>query len=155
MNWDDADASRRVAESDYLNNETWRSNIRLLAELNLVFEFHVYPAQYSSVAQVVLANPDVQFVLDHIGCPARDTEEQFEHWRSSLDQFKGLPNLHCKVSGLVHPGYVSEWSPESLAKWIKHTVDVFGVNRCIYGSNFPVDRVNATYSAVLSAIKVN
>eukprot|EP00054_Salpingoeca_dolichothecata_P008252 m.47134 g.47134 ORF g.47134 m.47134 type:complete len:300 (+) comp17605_c0_seq2:57-956(+) len=153
LNWSDDVEADRVAPSDLLNNPAWRSNLTELEKRNLLFEFHIHPHQMPAAAEVCKSFPKMTFVLDHIGCPNKRKDSSFDAWVENMKVLAGQPNIHVKVSGLIHPGFTDTWTTESLAPWVKQTIEIFGVDRCLFASNFPVDRACGSYVDMLKAVK--
>jgi L-fuconolactonase len=95
--------------------------------------------------------PDVHFVLDHLGKPpvrSGDTEE----WSKSFAQLARLPNVSCKLSGLVTEADWAAWDPEGLVVFHRRALDVFGPERCLFGSDWPVCLLAGSYDAVLDLV---
>lgn len=107
--------------------------------------------QLPLAAALVSQCPDVQFVLDHCGVP--DVKgKSFDPWRADLAHIAQLPNVVCKVSGLVAyagPG----WTTDDLRPWFEHTVECFGWERLIWGSDWPVCTLGGTIQDWLAATR--
>lgn len=97
------------------------------------------------------AQPDVTFCLDQAGMPMSRDPEYFLVWRDMLTRMAVAPNVVCKVSslGMVEPG----WTPQSRAPWIRACIDVFGAERCFFGSNWPIERLYSSYGDVVGAFR--
>ncbi|EGD80562.1 ribosomal protein S15 [Salpingoeca rosetta] len=154
LNWHE-DESKRAAERDYLSDPEWRERIGLLAKYNLLFELHLYPHQMAQASALCKQHPTIPFVLDHIGCPIERDGPGYDSWLHSMKDLASNANAYCKISGLIHPMHTSKggWSAETLRPWIKGTLEAFGTDRCLFGSNFPVDGVCGSYKQVLDAVK--
>lgn len=154
LNWHETDTSKRVADRDYLSDQRWRDRFSLLQDRSLLFELHMSPWQAEQTAALAQQWPDVQFVLNHVGCPAHRSEG-VEEWRKAIDILAAQPNMVCKISGLIHPMHTThgEWDTEALRHWVEYVLAAFKPSRCLFASNFPVDGVCGTYKDVVAAVK--
>jgi L-fuconolactonase len=120
------------------------AGVRLLAAYDYSFDICIRHDQLPAVATLVRACPAVSFVLDHLGKPAiRD--QQLDPWRDQLAAFAELPNVACKLSGLVTEADWQRWQPEDLAPYITHALEVFGPNRVLFGGDWPVVTLASSY----------
>ena len=120
------------------------AGVRLLAAYDYSFDICIRHDQLPAVATLVHACPAVSFVLDHLGKPAiRD--QQLDPWRDQLAAFAELPNVACKLSGLVTEADWQRWQPEDLAPYITHALEVFGPNRVLFGGDWPVVTLASSY----------
>lgn len=126
------------AKPDLLADAKWREKVGLCKKHNLSFELQVYWQQMENAVDLVKSHPDVTFVLTHTGLPARqDDDEYMLAWRSAIKRLAELPNLNCKLSGFGM--FDRSWTSASIQAVIIPVIDSFGVERCFFGSNFPVD----------------
>lgn len=98
---------------------------------------------------VALKHPDVIAVLDHGGYPTDRTPAYFHSWQAALLALADAPNVHCKLSGFGMGDH--NWTAASLEPWLMHCLDAFGVTRCMFGSNWPIDRMWSSYATLLEA----
>jgi L-fuconolactonase len=111
--------------------------VRLLPKYNLTFDICISHVQMANTIRMVQQCPEVTFILDHIGKP--DIKNQvFEPWKSELRTLAGLPNVWCKMSGLVTEADMENWKDEDLRPYIDHVINCFGVDRVMYGGDWPV-----------------
>jgi L-fuconolactonase len=113
------------------------SGVQLLAEFSLSFDLCIYHHQLANTTELVKQCPEVQFVLDHIGKP-NIREQQFDPWKEQLTTLSELPNVACKVSGLVTEADMENWQPEDLRPYIAHVLEQFGFPRVMFGGDWPV-----------------
>lgn len=118
--------------------------VRLLAEYNLRFDLCIRYWQLNDVTQLVRQCPEVRFVLDHIGKPGIKSGE-FKEWSENLARLADLPNVFCKLSGIVTEADHAAWTAEQIQPYIDHTLKVFGVQRVMFGSDAPVLYLAGTY----------
>lgn len=129
---------------------TWRRNLAALARYGFVCELQA-PSTVAEIAcECVDENPDLTFVLTHGGHPIDRTAEGLTRWRDGLDRFAARPNVAVKLSGfyMMNP----HETDTGLAELIAQIVDRFGPRRCMFGSNYPVDRLFVAPARLRAAI---
>lgn len=130
----------------------FRKNIQSLAERNLPFDLCMLERQLPLAYDLVKACPEVQFVLNHCGIPTIDPEH-FSTWRNALQQLSDLPNVSCKMSGVIAYFQPNETPLETLRPWLETTVETFGSKRLIFGSDWPVCNLTKDLPAWLSLLQ--
>ena len=111
--------------------------VRLLARFGLSFDICVYQGQLANALELVRRCPEVCFVLDHAGKPGiRDGV--IEPWRRYITELAALPNVWCKLSGLITEADHRNWNREQLRPYIDHVIGSFGCARVMFGSDWPV-----------------
>jgi predicted TIM-barrel fold metal-dependent hydrolase len=125
-------------------------NVRRLAAHQLTFDLCVLARQLPLAAALARQCPGVQFILDHCGCP--DVQGgALDPWRSHLAELAALPNVACKISGLV--AYAGAgWTPEMLRPWLEHVLAGFGWERVLWGGDWPVCLLTATLQQWVAAV---
>jgi L-fuconolactonase len=118
--------------------------VRLLTRFGLSFDICVYHRQLPSAVEVVRRCPDVCFVLDHAGKPGI-REGLMEPWRTHMTELAGLPNVWCKLSGLITEADHGSWTREQLRPYIDHVIERFGFARVMFGSDWPVSEQTHRY----------
>ena len=114
----------------------------------LAFDLLVRTRELPAAVETVRAHPDIRFVIDHLAKPPiRDGETQ--PWGDRLAAFEHLPNAWCKVSGLVTEAAWDNRRTEAFVPYVDHAVDVFGARRLMFGSDWPVCLLAASYAQVL------
>jgi L-fuconolactonase len=114
------------------------AGVGLLGELSLSFDACVTHDQLPALTALADRCPDVTIILDHLGKPAIAAGRQ-DPWRSDLAALALRPNVHCKLSGLT-----TEAGGEDVRPYLDHALDVFGVGRCLVGSDWPVATLTTT-----------
>jgi predicted TIM-barrel fold metal-dependent hydrolase len=141
----DADPIRQAASrADYCNDADFRRGFALLEKYDLSFELQVYTGQAAYAAELVKAFPKVRMILVHAGMLTDRAPAMIEQWRSALTTLAAFPNLHVKLSGLGM--YSSGLTLPQARQVIRDTIQIFGVGRAIYGSNFPLEKLHASYA---------
>jgi predicted TIM-barrel fold metal-dependent hydrolase len=124
--------------------------LRALADRDLIFELMAHPDLLESAADTLADFDDLTVVVEHAGWPRSDEAEERELWERGITALGALgDNVHCKLSGLAMPLHSNEASV--LRPWIEFCLDAFGVDRCMFASNFPVDAMHGTYDELYGA----
>ena len=134
----------------FMREPAWRRGFALLAKHRLSFDLQIYPSQMPEAAELAAAHPQTTIVLNHAGMFVdRSTVAGWREWRDGLRLLAQAPNVFVKISGL---GMIDhQWTVESLRPYVLETIDAFGVERAMFASNFPVDRLYSTYAALWQA----
>lgn len=148
----------------------FRKGFAHLARLGLSFEAWLYHTQIHELTDLARAFPETPIVLDHFGGPlgigpfAGKHDEVFEAWRPQIDELAKCPNVVAKLGGINMPLNGFGWdkrpvppSSDELVtatrRWYEHTIDRFGPGRCMFESNFPVDKACVSYPVLWNAFK--
>ena len=134
----------------YMREAQWRQNFALLKKYSLSFDLQLYPSQMNEAVALAQEHPDTQFIVNHAGMFVdRSSVEGFRAWRDGLRALAACPNVAVKISGLAM--FDHQWSVESFRPYVLETIDAFGCDRAMFASNFPVDRLFATYEGLWNA----
>ena len=118
--------------------------VQLLSEYHFSFDLCIRHWQLPAMIALVSRCPETQFILDHLGKP--DVKEHLlEPWRDQMRELAALPNVACKLSGLVTEADLSTWQPDDLAPYISHVLEVFGEDRVTFGGDWPVVLLASSY----------
>jgi len=167
------DASPEIRESHtkpppgLLGQDDFRRGFAAVGAAGLSFDAWMYHPQLSELVELCRAHPDVPVVLDHLGGPlgigpyAGRRDEVLADWRRSMQHIAACENVVLKVGGIGMPVFGMRWhheggaSPEQLvdtwAEPIRWCIETFGADRCMFESNFPVDKVSCTYADLWAA----
>ena len=118
--------------------------VRLVAEYGFSFDICIRHYQLPMVVELVRQCPDTRFILDHLGKPAIK-DHVLDPWREHLAQLAALPNVWCKVSGLVTEADPQRWIPDDLAPYLAYALEVFGEDRIVFGGDWPVLLLTSSY----------
>jgi predicted TIM-barrel fold metal-dependent hydrolase len=138
---------RRVLHTqpdELASSERFRANLRLLTAQGHPFDLCVLSRQLPQAAELARSLHSATFVLDHCGIPPVASGE-LEDWRKQIRALAMLPNVHCKISGVIAYGDPSRWQAgdiaavaEDLRPYIEQVIQSFGWRRIVWGSDFPV-----------------
>lgn len=142
-----------VMPDELSQSQQFRDNIKTLSTHDLPFDICINQNQHEIAYQLIKACPDNQFVLDHCGGPSL-TEEDYQLWAKSLKQIATLPNVVCKVSGII-AGLPASTSVNTLDPWIDHTLETFGADRTIIGSDWPVCNLSKDLPTWLTKVRTH
>ncbi len=121
----------------YGDNQEFISGVRHLANFGFTFDICIHHPQLGEAIRLVRACPNVEFILDHIAKP--DIKGQvFVPWKSQMQSLAALPNVVCKISGMVTEADLAQWTPADLQPYVDHVIECFGVDRVLYGGDWPV-----------------
>jgi predicted TIM-barrel fold metal-dependent hydrolase len=137
--------------SDYLTDPAWQAGYARLAHYGLSFDLQALPSQMAAAALVARAHPDVPMIVNHTGMPRDRTADGVAAWRHGLRQVAEQPNVSLKISGFAM--FDPRWTVDSVRPFVLTAVETFGVERCMVGSNFPVDKVQSSFAAIFDAFK--
>jgi L-fuconolactonase len=126
------------------------AGVRGAGDRGLSFDLCVRHGQLPGVLELVRACPNTRFILDHAGKP--DVRgAQLDPWRAHIEDLAGRPNVVCKISGLITEASRASWEPDHLRPFVDHLVECFGPERLLFGSDWPVVKLAATYQRWRSA----
>ena len=131
-----------------MDDPNWRRGFALLARHGLSFDLQT---PWWHLAEAVRLNadfPETLIVLNHTGLPRNRSQEELEGWKEAMTKFARAPNVAVKISGLGEPGQA--WTVERNRSVILDTIHIFGEDRCMFASNFPVDSLVASLATIYS-----
>ena len=148
VNWH-KDPAKTYGPTDKLLDARWREGFSLLAKYGLSFDLQLYPSQMRVAAELAGAHPDTPVIVNHAGMPTDRDAEGLAAWREGMATLAERPNVSCKISGLAMVDRA--WTVESLKPFVLTAIDTFGVERCMFASNFPVEKVHGPFGAFYAA----
>jgi L-fuconolactonase len=124
--------------------------LRALGERDLVFEILARPDQLETAAAGLAGHEDLTVVVEHVGWPSSTEADERTQWQAGIHALAAVgPNVHCKLSGLAMP--LGSMDASALAPWLEPAIECFGVDRCFFASNFPVDGLHGALDELWSA----
>jgi L-fuconolactonase len=127
-----------------------RRGLATVADAGLAYDLLVTPRQLDAAIETVAALPELRFVLDHAGKP-RIRDRELEPWRDPIGQLARHANVTCKLSGLVTEADPAAWTVDDLRPYADTLFDAFGPERLMFGSDWPVCLLAASYDQVIIA----
>jgi len=139
-----------VVPDEISQSTVFRDNIKRLSGTGLTFDLCVLPAQIPLAIELVDHCPDVQFVLDHCGVP--DVKSRaLSPWSAHMVDLAQRANVTAKISGVVAYGDLDAWTLDDIRPYVEHTIDAFGWQRVVWGSDSPVCTLGANLETWVAA----
>ena len=139
FHWHENPAYRFAARPDLAEDPTVQANVARLADHGWVFELQVFAPQMEGAARLAEACPNVTFVLQHAGMLEDRSPAGRKTWEAGLRRLAACPNVVAKLSGLGT--FLHRNDRDHIADQVKTTVGHFGADRCLFGSNFPIEKL--------------
>ncbi|CAN2232886.1 COG3618 Predicted metal-dependent hydrolase of the TIM-barrel fold [actinobacterium SCGC AAA044-D11] len=143
------DIAQDHPDSNYLGKAETITNVRKLSEFGIAYDLLTKTPELPAAVTLVKACPDVQFIMDHISKPYIATGE-VGPWKSLMTELASLPNVVCKVSGLVTEAKWHEWKTQDFKVYVDHLIEIFTPQRLMFGSDWPVATLGGSYSQVIN-----
>lgn len=127
--------------------------IEAAGSAGLVYDLLVRARELPAALELVRRLPDVRFVLDHIAKPRIASGPVDEEWERAMSPFGDCANVSCKLSGMVTEASWTGWTPDDLKPYVQRSLNWFGAERCMFGSDWPVCLMAAHYKEVVDALR--
>jgi L-fuconolactonase len=137
---------------DWLLQDSVQQGLQALADAGLTYDLLLRPREMESAITVARDFPHLKMVIDHIAKPPIASGE-LEPWASRLREFAPLEHVACKLSGMVTEADHATWTPEDLKPYVATAWEIFGPDRLMYGSDWPVCLLAAEYREVIGALR--
>jgi L-fuconolactonase len=121
-----------------------------LEDRELVFDLVAHPSQAVGFARLLARHPRLDVVLEHAGWPDGTGGEEYAAWRAAISELAANERVSCKISGLAMVTHTLD--AQALRPWIDACLEVFGVGRCMFGGNFPVDAMYGTFPELMTSV---
>jgi L-fuconolactonase len=143
------------AEPDdrFLLREDFLRGVAHLGRHGFTYDILIYPRQLAAAVAFVEKFPAQRFVIDHLAKPDIRGGSGFEAWSDGIRALARHPNVYCKASGMVTEADWARWKPADFARYLDVVFDAFGANRVMFGSDWPVCLVAASYTQVVGALE--
>jgi predicted TIM-barrel fold metal-dependent hydrolase len=149
LHWHDNPLYRFAARADLCADPVIQRNVAHLADYDLSFDLQVFAPQMADAAGLARACPDVTFVLQHAGMLEDTAPAGRAAWRAAMARLAACPNVVCKLSGLGT--FIHRNDPAHVAAIVSDTLAMFGAERCLFGSNFPIEKLWTGYRDLIQA----
>ena len=145
LNFDKKNKNISHATFDYLKNDLWVKNFELLKKFDLLFDLSILINQTEDAENLIKKYDSTLFIINHTLCPHDITNENINLWLDKIKILSKYENVAIKLSGFGE--FNSNWTTESIKPLILYSIENFGISRCMFGTNFPVDKFlsNASY----------
>jgi predicted TIM-barrel fold metal-dependent hydrolase len=139
------------ASEDFMKNSVWIENFKNIRNRNLSFDIQIYKHQMEDAVNLATKYDDILFILNHTGEPCYQTEEYIHSWEENMKKLASCENIVAKISGLGM--FDPQWTIDSTRIFIEKTIQIFGIDRCMFASNFPVDKIFNTFDKYWNSFK--
>jgi L-fucono-1,5-lactonase len=147
---------RHVAQAEaddrFLARPEFVRGVGHLARFELTYDILIYPRQLPAAIELVRQLPDQKFVVDHLAKP-EIKGKKIDPWASLVRELAANANVYCKLSGMVTEADWKNWKPEDFERYLDVVFDAFGAHRLMFGSDWPVCLVAATYAQVKNIVE--
>jgi predicted TIM-barrel fold metal-dependent hydrolase len=144
-------AEVQIGAPGSMGDPAWRQGYALLERYGLSFDLQTPWWHLPEAAQLARDFPGTPIILNHTGLPADRSPEGLAGWRKAMATLAAEPNVAVKISGLGQPG--TPWTVEANGPVVRDAIAIFGVDRCMFASNFPVDSLCADFDTIFAGFK--
>ncbi len=139
-------------EPEFMLHPGFTNGIAALQEYNFTYDILIFPKHLKATLELVKQFPYQSFIIDHIAKPFIKTGA-IDEWEKNMNLLSQFENVHCKISGMVTEADHKVWKKEDFTPYLDVVVNAFGTNRILYGSDWPVCLVAASYENMLHIVK--
>lgn len=140
------------ANDDFIIQSNVLNGLKSLQKHNVPYDLLFYTKHLKHAATLGKALPDLPMVIDHLSKP-KIKDGVIDGWKADLQAAAQFPNIYCKLSGMVTEADWKNWTPADLKPYVETALEAFGPERCMYGSDWPVCELAATYEQAFGALK--
>lgn len=151
LHWHENEMYRFESVPDRMNDPVFHRHLSLLAEFGWSFDLQVFAGQMADAARLAADFPEITFILQHCGMLEDKRHDNRTLWREGMLQLAEQSNVVCKLSGLgtfIHRNDITH-----IADVVGETVGIFGADRCLFGSNFPIEKLWCDYDELIGAYR--
>lgn len=144
LHWHDNEMYRFAPIPDLMSDQRFRRNIRLLADHGWSFDLQVFASQMGDAARLAADNPEITFILQHAGMLEDLTPAGRATWRDGMKRLADRENVVSKLSALGT--FIHRNDKAHIASVVSETIEIFGADRCLFGSNYPIEKLWVSYA---------
>jgi len=142
---------RDFSYGEYLVSNQFRRGFALLEQYSLVSSIAAQWQDMDNLADLAQTYPNITIVLDHAGFPSKRSAEYFTNWKAGMEKLSNSDNIFCKISGLGMGD--NNWTTESIRPYVETCIELFGTNRSLFATNWPIDSLWSEYGDVVKAYR--
>ncbi len=139
-------------DPDFMMRDNFLQGIEALSKYGFTYDLLIKPKHYSSTLNCVKSNPQQAFMLDHIAKPPIKSQA-FDEWTSFISELSEHPHVFCKLSGLATEADWKHWELDHFNVYIEHVIRCFGIDRMLFGSDWPVCLLAGSYTDSLNIVE--
>lgn len=151
LHWHKNPLYRFARSPDLARNPVLHRNVAALADYGWSFDLQIFPEQTDAALTLVDVCPRVDFILQHAGMLEDTSDAGRDFWRRRMSELARRPNVYAKLSAFGT--FLHRNDPGHIAWMIRETVAIFGADRCLYGSNFPIEKLWTSYGVLIGAFR--
>jgi predicted TIM-barrel fold metal-dependent hydrolase len=151
LQWHQNPQYQFASSPDLARDPTLQKNVAHLADYSRTFDLQVFAGQMEGAAELAASAPKVTFILQHAGMLEDLSPDGWARWRNGMRLLAAQPNIVSKLSALGT--FIHKNDPEHIAGIVRETIDIFGPARCLFGSNFPVEKLWTGYADLIAAYR--
>jgi len=151
LHWHDNEMYRFAPIPDLMNDQRFRRNIARLADHGWSFDLQVFASQMGDAARLAADNREITFILQHAGMLEDLTPEGRAVWREGMKRLAGQQNVVSKLSALGT--FIHRNDKAHIASVVSETIEIFGADRCLFGSNYPIEKLWVSYADLAAAYR--
>ena len=137
---------------EFMLQPAFLEGIKALSEFNFSYDLLIFPQHLDAALELVQLFPNQPFVIDHIAKPLIK-KGLIEDWRRGVKAIAKCPNVFCKISGMVTEADFKQWKKEYFTPYLDVITEAFGIDRVMFGSDWPVCQLAASYGQMLTIVK--
>jgi L-fuconolactonase len=141
-------------DPNFMLRDDFRAGLKALEGFDYTYDILIYPHQLDAAIKTVQDFPGIKFVLDHIAKPDIKNSKM-DDWLPKIKTLAQSPNIYCKVSGMVTEAAWKSWRQEDFAPYLEAVTAAFGIERLMFGSDWPVCLLSGNYEEVLGIVKTH
>jgi len=130
---------------------SYEKSLEHMAKEGLIFDLDCEWQNMDEAIKLAQRHPNLPIVLEHIGFPRKRDDEYFNNWKAAINRLAKCENVTMKISGIGMTD--PQFTRESLRKWAESSLEAFGADRTILGSNWPVDRLFVSYATMIEFMR--
>jgi L-fuconolactonase len=140
------------ADIDFMLRPAFLNGISYLKKYGFSYDILIYPQHLPNTLKLVQQFPNQAFVVDHIAKP-NIRERKLDQWQSDLQALANNENVYCKISGMVTEAKWKDWKKEDFTIYLDTVLELFGIKRLMYGSDWPVCTLSASYADMIAIVE--
>ncbi|WOH39474.1 amidohydrolase family protein [Thalassotalea fonticola] len=135
-------------DPEFMRNPDFIRGLKILAEKGYRYDLLIFAHQLPAAIEMLAHVPQLHVVIDHIAKPNIKTGENFEQWQQGMQDLAKNPNCYCKLSGMVTEADWQQWTFDEISPYMQTVFNLFGANRIMFGSDWPVSLVAGEYNII-------
>jgi predicted TIM-barrel fold metal-dependent hydrolase len=151
LQWHENPQYRFASRPDLARDPALQVNVARLADYGWSFDLQVFTGQMQGAAELAASAPKVTFILQHAGMLEDLSDAGRDQWRAGMRRLAACPNMVVKLSALGT--FIHKNDPDHIAAVVRETIEIFGAERCLFGSNFPVEKLWTGYADLIAAYR--